>query len=366
MDIATALAGFSGRITCIVATSATMLAPEVQFDMLRHTVQSIVKHAGIMRIIVVCDGHKPPQEGRPQDKLGHLGPEQARNYKEYKTLLQGDESFKTLILAEHMGFGHAIAEAAKASYCDTPYLLVAQHDFMFTRTVCLATVLKALESKAVRYVVFPCGKRMIDKAKKLVNDCKVSGLRYNLEGDSRIGGASVVTLLPFPAYHDKNHVIARDVYLDDVIPYVKRGQFPEDVFSQKCRKRSGRLWHRTFGIFLYHDPSHVRGCLAHLRGRQCRTPVDMMRCVTLALADQDSLSYQDVGNSDECRQVVPRDNADVVASVAARCGSGNGNCHKEDKMEQHQQKEEHGQMQDGERHEEIEIKNKEEESEQVQ
>ena len=307
--------GLQHKITCIVATSATMLAPAVQYEMLRHTVQSVTKHAGDIPIIVVCDGHKPPQEGRGQDKRGNLGPEQALSYKEYKTLLLGDPSFRTHVLTEHMGFGHAIAEAAKAS-CETPFLLVAQHDFMFTRSVCVHTVLTALESGAARYVVFPCGKRMVEQAKKLSKDFRVEGLEFSREDAS---DCAPVTLLPFAAYHDKNHVIARDVFLQDVIPYVKRGQFPEDVFSQKCQRRSGRLWHRMFGIFLYHDPTHVRGCLAHLRGRQCRTPVDMMRNVNLALADHDPESSTGSSyESDDDKAVAAE--VDAAASDLAACG----------------------------------------------
>lgn len=253
-------------ITCIVSTSPTKMSAEDQLDMIHHTVRSIRQHVGVrVPLVVVCDNHKAPQgEDTRQDKRGRVGAGVAAEYARFKQLLAAESTLGTVLeLQRHCGFGHAIGIAMERC-ATTSHVLVVQHDFMFNDPVRLDVVAAALSSGVFRYVVFPCGQKMVKMA-----------LHTNRPHENRPFRPDGICVLPFHAYHDKNHVIAREVYLREVLPHVRLGQFPEDVLNQRMAARNPD-WHRDFGIGLYYDPRQPRGAITHLRGRQS-THGDFMR-----------------------------------------------------------------------------------------
>lgn len=244
-------------LSCVVATSPTRMRAEDQLEMIRSTVNSVRLHVGdCIPTVVVCDHHKEADETEPwrQDKRGNVGVEVAREYARYKELLAGDPTFGTVLpLPRHYGFAHAVGVAMRHHCSAASHILVIQHDFIFNDPVRLEVVMGALRDGGFRYVVFPAGRKMVHTARHVSRDYLPSPHQP--------------CVLRFNAYHDKNHVVERDVYLNEVLPHVKLGQFPEDVFNQRMAA-TGALWYEPFGIGLYCDPSLARGNLTHLKGRQ--------------------------------------------------------------------------------------------------
>ena len=113
------------------------------------------------RVIIVCDGTRQDLQGSSKFKRGLVTEADEENYRQFISNVQARISAarlgeiysncELLVLDSHHGFGWALWQGLKR--CLTPYVLVAQHDYTFERSVDLSAVVGTMAShQAVKYV----------------------------------------------------------------------------------------------------------------------------------------------------------------------------------------------------------------------
>ena len=156
----------SSLLTVIVSTSATQSNPSTLLPEV--VLSSFFQYAPCLRRcrkIIVCDGYrKPKKKNRDEYRKGCLTDETARRYEEYIKRLVSlaheeiepvGRNAKVLVMPERRGFGYALK--AGLHFVKTPYVIVVQHDRMFSRLVNIPAVLESMRRfpEKLKYVHFP-------------------------------------------------------------------------------------------------------------------------------------------------------------------------------------------------------------------
>ena len=307
----------SSLLTVIVSTSATQSNPSTLLPEL--VLSSFYDNAPCLckcRKIIVCDGYRKPRKGtnRNEFRQGYLTDDAAHRYEEYiqrLTAMAHEEiepigrNAKVLVMPERRGFGYALKAALY--FVKTPYVIVVQHDRMFSRIVNIPAVLDAMirdpeKLKCVvvlyflslslfskltslyqllRYVHFPTciSQRYLNELKNQeftgtndwMKDLYLDIQRQTIH-DKKIG-----SFVPMMHWYDSIHIASTKHYSDFVFGYdyayqrmrVKFGSFPEDKVGQQLRddvKVHGIKAHAAYGTFVFEDGmSNVS--VQHIDGR---------------------------------------------------------------------------------------------------
>jgi hypothetical protein len=139
-------------LTVVVQTSP---APSNPSTRLVEEVLASLQHAGItgVKVIVVCDGHKPVEKEHWQLKRGVVTPALAKQYVDFRKRLSyasvhmpSSVMYGTdvMCLRDHHGCAHALRRALER--VTTPYVLPVQHDRPFMGPVDALAVIRAMQA----------------------------------------------------------------------------------------------------------------------------------------------------------------------------------------------------------------------------
>ena len=270
-------------VTVIVTTSPIPDHPSTA--MLEHTVTSFRHVEGLAscRIIIVCDGVRSSEQDAL--KRGLVTSETEVNYRGYIASLRHlilehrstNGPFHTaevLELDSHQGFGWALWAGLRI--VDTRYVLVAQHDYCFERSVDLFSVTQAMadSSGGVSYVLMPS-----QSTRGYIHKIS-SQYRIKLEAEMQDFGST--QLCPLLFWYDKTHIAEREHYIKTVFDSgrVGQGQFIEDTLGQEmlaeCKtSHDWRAAHRPYATYLLMDDDSP--AIRHSHGRRWRHDRDVQR-----------------------------------------------------------------------------------------
>lgn len=287
LDIPPADNYVSSRITVLVFTSPVPSHPSV--EMILAVIESLrfVPGLAACRLIVTCDGAGRISED-VKAKRGHVTADIKAGYEESIVRLQRvlqarGRGNDMLILPEREGFGIAVRKALEL--VSTPYVMICQHDNMFTRPVDLAGVLRVVEanSDVLKCVHFVSPKTTFDdsnsKSPGLQSvEARLGRLGGGLLQCSEADGVDALNFWPMPSWLERNHICETAHYRNFVLgpdTRIKRGQFIEETFGQKMRADLAAGGdHRKYGVFrLLDNPAsatmHVDG-RTYLPVEECR------------------------------------------------------------------------------------------------
>jgi hypothetical protein len=262
----TSMRGEESEVTIVLTTSPCRSHPSTV--LIEETVASIARHAGASpstgtRLLVVCDGVK--LRAKSKFRSGQVDEDGAARYEAYldrlswlvrdgTSPLRGAEILR---LEERHGFGHALKRGMMR--VTTPYVLVCQHDRVFTRDVPMRAVLDIMETdESVAYCGFPTS----------------TTLAHDKSHQSRFPGYSAfhlprrtydqhpgLELVPLTQFYDSIHVARTSWFLSSVYG-LKRwtnlplGGFIEDTFGQVMLddiRRHGPSAHAKYRTFIVED-----------------------------------------------------------------------------------------------------------------
>lgn len=312
------------RISLILTTSPVPSNPSI--ECIHEAVESLVNHLSkdlvCCHLVLVLDGYVQSQTDKPQHKSGRIQPDEIENYELYKRRLKDwlrsrwilpqetwqdpnpepsqhqletskshVAEFSTVHLIStspadeyqngrirltflevsgpRLGFGLGVKTAM--DLIRTPYVIISQHDWVFTRTVPLTTLLDDMDAypDTLEYIGF--------KTKKNFSEAKTETRGFpsaHIEGHQP--WKSPLCRLYF--WYDRNH-IARVSHYKSLIfngeTHIKRGDFLEDTFGHRMMAdiRSGISdedkveRHASYGTFFY-SPLPDQVYLRHLHGRK--------------------------------------------------------------------------------------------------
>ena len=297
-------------ITVIVTTSPVQSNPSI--DMIKRTLSS-VKSIMNCKILIICDGYTT--HNKSAFKSGRVTNEVAENYKQYiinlKKYLADDENYQIIERDQRCGF------AENVKFClnliTTEFVMVVQHDYMFSRSFDFEGVIaKMKEHEEIKYVGL-----VASSNKHLLNDI-ISKQEYNKlytdiyklatgsKDDENIPRLCdfdkknlvmnyftekyKMPLLPMPFWYDKNHIAKVSHYKEFVFgkySYLVKN-FIEDTLGQAELHEVTTYGMETinkFGTYLLFDDDKNM-CLMHLHGRAFLT--DEQRLLKIEQNKQDN------------------------------------------------------------------------------
>jgi len=254
----------SARVTIVVTTSPIPSHPSP--ILLRTLFASFHDHLvglGDCHRVLVCDGYVRDDGGSqlcsPEDYEGFL-----RQVEE----LQGTGEFGDCqVLRLDSCHGYGLALAAALELVATEFVLVVQHDWLFVRSVDLASAVMAMDSDAdIKYLGLQ-SITTLDYPKRM-------RVRYGLElpPTKHVGGLSLVPQL---LWYDKPHLCRVAHYKDVVLRAAPPGrrECPERRYGVQL------MWpvllaaedlqeeHRRFGTYFWDTGAEV---IYHLSGRKLK------------------------------------------------------------------------------------------------
>ena len=223
----------SSLLTVIVSTSATQSNPSTLLPEL--VISSFFQNAPCLRHcekIIVCDGYrKPRKESRDEYRRGYLTEEAASRYEEYIRRLASlaheeiepiGRNAKVLVMPERRGFGYALKAALH--FVKTQYVIVVQHDRMFSRVVNIPAVLEAMRKfpEKLKYVHFPTS-----ISQRFLNEFKNQNLSGTnewmkdlyMEIQHKTVKGSGASYVPIMHWYDSIHIASTKHYMDFVFGY---------------------------------------------------------------------------------------------------------------------------------------------------
>ena len=301
----------SDHISIVLTTNPIPVHPNT--DMLSDVLNSFVHLSDEIykcHLVMIFDGYKEFEESEP--KSGRATAQEIVNYNEYKSRAKSlvmnlfkrseddwthttrVERVKTSagrhycdlhisqleqvdshahltfveILEPRIGFALGVREGLRL--IATPYVLVAQHDWVFERNVPLAKILQTMDDfDQVKYVGF--------LSKWNLDYSELRALRMGFPSAEIHDAPWDLNLCRLYFWYDRTHVCKTAHYQSLVFCNhgLKRGHFIEDTFGQAMMKdiREGKTEsdslerHAKYGTFLYfQEPDQVY--LRHLHGRK--------------------------------------------------------------------------------------------------
>ena len=253
-------------VTIVLTTSPCRSHPSTM--LIEETVSSIARHAGASpatgtRLLVVCDGVKV--RAKSKFRSGQVDEDGAARYEAYLdrlAWLARDETgplrgAEILRLEERHGFGHALKRGVMR--VTTPYVLIAQHDRVFTRDAPMRAVLDIMETdESVACVGFP--------TKTTLSHDKSHRSRFPGYGAFDLPRRSYdehpgLELVPLTQFYDSMHVARTSFYLSFVYGQKRWanlpvGAFIEDTLGQQMLedlRRNGPSAHAKYRTFIVED-----------------------------------------------------------------------------------------------------------------
>jgi hypothetical protein len=266
------------RVTIIITTSPCRAHPSTW--LIEEVAASIAGRSGLAtgtgtRLLVVCDGYKVRESNK--FRAGAVNEEGLKNYETYLSRLvwlseQSDGALRgaeLIRLKQRHGFGYALKRAMMR--VTTEYVLVAQHDRLFTRVVPMSAVLDAMDADPqINYVGFP--------TKTTQNyDVKCVGRVFTSEyGQLRMSRKQFrdVELVPLVQHYDSMHVARTSFYLGRVFGQrrwtnLPVGGFIEDTVGQHMLaefRKIGADAHSIFNMYIVEDAIDDEPMAGHLDG----------------------------------------------------------------------------------------------------
>ncbi|RKO90140.1 hypothetical protein BDK51DRAFT_39459 [Blyttiomyces helicus] len=179
---------------------------------------------------------------------------------------------RMLFMSDRVGF--ALAVRSSLDHVGTPYVMVVQHDWRFSRPVDLGAILNAMERDRdeIKYVGFV--------SRRIVGYADRKGRRQFLPPSKVEEGRYDIPLTRLFFWFDKNHIAETDHYRNFVFSQgrFQRGDFIEDTFGQSqltdIKRRTqaeGLAAHARYGTFLYYPADGQLSHITHLNGRKYLT-----------------------------------------------------------------------------------------------
>ena len=222
--------------------------------MLQATLNSLSFLQGVAstRVIISHDGCRPET---PIDRL--------QAYEDYFDALQSaadwDPSIRVVRLKEWGGLTGNLTAALEM--CETPYVLIVQHDLPFTSEVPLRRIVGAMEMNPdLRCVRF---NREANNAYGFDAFPRSRSRRYR-QRDFTSDDGSTVEFTQTIGWSDNNHVCRVDYYRDIILPLCGRSaSFPEDA----ANRAASPFLHRLFGTYIFGGLG-MHAVISHLDGRE--------------------------------------------------------------------------------------------------
>lgn len=270
-------------LTVLISTSATQSNPST---LLLETTMASFRYAPLLwhcRRIIVCDGYRSGE--RTAYRRGILDRDAAVAYEEYvDRLTMLAESgvrpvggSKVLALPDRRGFGHALKAALEL--VSTPYVMVVQHDRVFSRPLDVAAMLRWIgREPRIKYLHFPTfvsskylrefrqrnlqgTNKWVESIRADVEDAAIPFCRQARDKTNDRSACGGGRALPLFHWYDSTHIVPTSHYKYFVFgrdelnrTRVKFGSFPEDKLGQQARnavKIGGMSAHAAYGTYVY-------------------------------------------------------------------------------------------------------------------
>ena len=282
------------QMTIIVTTSPVPSSPSPV--LVQNTLESLPPALKDLPIVITFDSFKIAPEEKARLKRGKIPESLAESYPEYienvKRLFPGYSSeekeiegecyFKSyatgvtfLRMKTRQGFAFGVKEAL--DYVKTPYVLILQHDWLFTAPFPPITTLFSImknEPEDVKYITF-VSRHSMDYVHSRSH---VFNFKYTFDEAvaMRKGRALETELQACLHWFDRPHFCSIELYRKIfALDILKRGDFIEDTFGTKymnsicnalTRQGAFSEW-KKFGAWMYYPNNGKDTALKHGSGR---------------------------------------------------------------------------------------------------
>jgi hypothetical protein len=319
---ATPTSSLADRLTIVITTSAIPMHPSTEvLDLLLHSCNLMSELAGV-KIVLMCDYPKQilptPKPSSSSEaaarswddnvyKRGVLTRDRFERYQEYIANVRkkyGERADMTIVeLTEYHGFAWAVREALE-THVKTPYVLIGQHDYIFTMRVPIAELVHAMvESEtptttktlaensdsnsvippfalpaSIRYVSFvhkSCQNYLHVSERGMPSTVRDHPLHRTFDVASS-ASSPPLRLCPLLFHYDKHHLASVAYYRDVVLRHPRMvshaGVFVEDEYGveqiEDIRRNGMDAWSKYGSYLFYSDERGVKIALRHIHGRR--------------------------------------------------------------------------------------------------
>ena len=278
-------------LTNLITTSPCFFNPDT--TMIRSVIRSLIP-LGILKYktYITCDGYIVKDSH--QLKCGVVTKDMTEKYENYlknlEELIQNDEeikefaeNIKLLKFTQRFGFAYAVKNAVETEKICSKYIMIIQHDWIFTDTSLKIDdfIAKMEKSSDINYIGF-----VSDSTEKYLPyiKCQFTNDRKRIINDNKEAfHPEHSNLVKLNFWYDRNHIARLDFYMNYVFTLINEKDnkpvvrnFFEDTFGHHEMnqiKEKGIEAHSVFGSYLYYPilpntNEYSKIVVAHLNGRK--------------------------------------------------------------------------------------------------
>jgi hypothetical protein len=269
------------QVTIVLTTSPVRTHPSTRLIEETFLSFALTPELSACKKIIVADGVKIKDQSK--FRSGMVTTEADAAYRHYlhrlshliRTPGSSLHGAALISLQERHGFAHALRRGLMR--VTTPYILVAQHDRSFRRTVPMQDVIESMSrDDAINYVGFPTSST-VDYI-RLIRDkyaMKISPIPSSVNPD--------ISFVPLVQWYDSMHIAKTEFYKSRIFGMQRfvnlpPGGFIEDTLGQAMLatiKQEGMMAHAQYGMFICSDGNGV--AVSHIDGHDSRAATSECR-----------------------------------------------------------------------------------------